>query len=102
MSKFPAPLSSGFDGAMVANIGKYHRQAVSTAFEMCGGVERLADWADKNYGEFITKLYPRLIPKEVEATVTAEGVEDLIRRLDAGEHAPRVIEGSVTRLDEDA
>jgi hypothetical protein len=78
----PATVSAGSDGAVMVNHGRYHRQAVATAFEMCGGIDRLADWADKNYGEFVTKLFPRLIPKEVEVG-TSQGVEDLLRQLDA-------------------
>ena len=98
MSRKFLPVSSAPDGTVLANYGRYHRQAIGTAFEMCGGIERLADWADKNYGEFVTKLYPRLIPKEVEVGAS-EGVEDLLRKLDAGEHA-QVIEGTVSRADE--
>lgn len=66
---------------MLANVGRYHRDAISTAFEMIGGIQRLADWADKNETEFFTKLYPKLVPKEVEVG-TSEGVEDLLRKLD--------------------
>jgi len=79
--RFIQPVATGADGAVLANYGRYHRDAVATAFEMVGGVDRLADWADKNYGEFITKLYPRLIPKEVEVGAS-QGVEDLLRQLD--------------------
>lgn len=40
------------------------------AFELVGGVTRLAIWAnnEKNYGEFL-KLYSRLLPKEVDEKV---------------------------------
>ncbi len=89
-------VGAGPDGAVLANLGRYHRQAISTAFEMCGGVERLADWADKNYGEFVTKLYPKIIPREVEVQAS-EGVEDLLRQLDA----PNALNITPTELPDD-
>lgn len=79
--KLPAPVCSGPDGAVMANMGKYHREAVSTAFEMIGGIDRLADWAGKNPGEFYTKLFTKLIPKETEISAS-QGVEDFLRELD--------------------
>ena len=62
-----------------------------TAFDMIGGVDRLAAWAEKNPGDFFTKVFPKVIAKPVEHNVS-EGVEDLLARLDAGENA-KVIEG---------
>ncbi len=82
----PAPVTAGNDGAVLAHVGRYARNAVMTAFEMIGGVERLADWGDKNPGEFFTKLLPKVITREVEVG-TSQGVEELLRKLDAGEHA---------------
>ena len=38
--------------------------AISDTFDLCGGVPRLAIWADQNYGEFATKLLPRLIQQQ--------------------------------------
>lgn len=61
-----------------------------TAFEMIGGVDRFADWADKNPGDFYTKLLPKVIAKPVEVSMS-EGVETLLERLDAGEHAKVVV-----------
>lgn len=51
------------------------------AFEMIGGVERMADWADENPGEFYTKLFPKILTREVEVQGTVT-VEDAIARLD--------------------
>jgi hypothetical protein len=41
-------------------------QGFLEAFELVGGITRLAIWANKesNYGEFL-KLYSKLVPKEV-------------------------------------
>lgn len=87
------------DGSIVANMGRYRRQAFDIAFEHCGGQERLNDWADKNYPEFV-KMFHKLVPRELEVQAS-EGVEELLRRLDAGEHA-EIIEGTATEVSDDA
>jgi hypothetical protein len=38
--------------------------AISDTFDLVGGVPRLAVWADQNYGEFATKLLPRIIQSQ--------------------------------------
>ena len=38
---------------------KRMNNAVHDAFDLIGGVPRLAVWADQNPGEFFTKLLPR-------------------------------------------
>jgi hypothetical protein len=91
MSLTPRPLSpapdraatpfGGADGAVIAHAGRYARECVLVAFEMIGGVDRMADWADKNPSEFFTKLFPKVISKEVEVSAS-EGIEDLLLRLD--------------------
>ena len=40
--------------------------AFQTAFELTGGVPRLAIWANDNYTEF-TKLYARLLPSQASS-----------------------------------
>jgi hypothetical protein len=35
--------------------------AVYDSFDLVGGVPRLALWADRNYGEFVTKVFARTI-----------------------------------------
>lgn len=82
----PAPVTSGPDGAVLSHVGRYAREAVMTAFEMIGGVDRMADWAHRNPGEFFTKLLPKVITRETEIGAS-QGVEELLKRLDAGEHA---------------
>jgi hypothetical protein len=69
------------DGAVITHAGRYAREAVLVAFEMIGGVERMADWANQNPGEFYTKLYTKVITREVEVSAS-EGIEDLLLRLD--------------------
>jgi hypothetical protein len=82
MSRKLQPLFSDPDGAVIHHVGRHAREAVITAFHMIGGVPRLADWADKNPGEFFTKLMPKIISKEVEVTAGG-GIDELIRQLDA-------------------
>lgn len=74
------------DGAVIPHAGRYARECVLVAFEMIGGVERMAAWAKDNPTEFYTKLFPKVITKEVELH-TSEGVEDLLARLDAKERS---------------
>lgn len=70
------------DGAVIAHAGRYAREAVLVAFEMIGGTHRLADWADRNPGEFFTKLLPKVITREVELS-TSSGIEELLHQLDS-------------------
>jgi hypothetical protein len=86
----PAPLRPALplgaaDGAVIQHAGRYARESVLLAFEMIGGVERLADWAAKNPTEFYTRLYTKVITREVEVHAS-EGVEELLLRLDARPH----------------
>lgn len=81
-------------GAMLPHLSARQRTAtVDTVFQMIGGPERLADWANKpeNYGEFITKVWAKGMAKPVAVEVTdAESLEGLLAELDAGEHAKDV------------
>lgn len=71
------------DGSVMPHVGRYAREAVVTAFEMMGGVDRLADWASKNPTEFYTRLFPKVISREVELNA-GKGIEDLLAQLDRG------------------
>lgn len=101
----PGPLTPAFggdaDGAVIPHAGRYARESVLTAFEMIGGVDRMADWADKNPGEFFTKLFPKVITKEVEVHAS-EGVEDLLARLDAGHYSTEPMEAPVVDAEVEA
>lgn len=79
----------GDDGSLYGHVGRYAGMAVVTAFEMIGGTDRLAAWADKNPGEFFTKVLPKTIAKPHEHTVS-EGVEDLLDKLDRVERQQRL------------
>ncbi len=76
--------------------GRARAATMDALFYHVGGFERAAAWIEKddaNYGEFF-KLWAKgaTRPTAVEAHASAEGVEDLLARLDAGEHA-KVVEG---------
>lgn len=88
------------DGQLYQHVGRYAGQMVITAFDMMGGVERLADWADKNPDRFFTAVFPKIIAKPVEHTVS-EGVEHLLEKLDAADRAT-LIEGTATVISDDA
>lgn len=71
------------DGAVIQHAGRYARECVLLAFEMMGGVDRLYHWADRNPGEFYTKLFTKTITREVEMS-PGGGIEDLLAQLDRG------------------
>jgi hypothetical protein len=73
------------DGAVIAHAGRYSRECVLLAFEMIGGVERMAHWADRNPTEFYTRLFSKVITREVEVSA-GTGIEDLLAQLDKGGH----------------
>jgi hypothetical protein len=85
------PAYGDADGAVLPHAGRYARECVLVAFEMIGGVERMADWAHRNPDLFYTRLYSKVITREVEMHAS-EGVEDLLLRLDAAERSGRAIE----------
>jgi hypothetical protein len=77
--------------------GRLRTRMIDALFEATGGFERAKAWIeanDENYKEFF-KLYAKgaIRPTVIEATAT-EGLEDMLARLDAGEHA-KVVEGEV-------
>lgn len=79
----PARAYGDADGAVIAHAGRYARECVLVAFEMIGGVERLAAWAEKNPTEFYTRIFTKTITKEVELG-TSRGIEELLSQLDRG------------------
>lgn len=89
------------DGQLYQHVGRYAGRMVLTAFDMIGGVDRLADWADKNPTDFFTKVFPKVIAKPHEVGVS-EGVENLLEKLDSAERADRAvpIEGTARVIDE--
>jgi len=69
---------------------------IDALFEASGGFNRALAWIESNddrYGEFFVKVWAKgaARPSMVEHTA-AEGLEDVLAKLDAGEHA-KVVEG---------
>lgn len=68
------------------------QDTVDAVFTAAGGPERLLAFVEKddeNYKFFLQHLWGKGIPRVTNAEVSmdAEGVETLLARLDAGEHA---------------
>jgi hypothetical protein len=76
-------------------------QIVDTVFESVGGVERLTDWAEKNYGTFIEKVWVKGLPRTntMDHTLNANSVEAFWDKVTAAEDA-QTIEGSCTPVEE--
>jgi len=68
-------------GELIPNAGKYSRGAVVAAFEMIGGVQKFAEWAEDNKTEFYTKLLGKTIGRETE-TKPSDSVEEYLKILD--------------------
>lgn len=79
----------------MANVGRYARENVMVAFEMIGGVDAFAAWAEKNKSEFYTKLFPKVIGKEIEIKAH-DSVEAMLEKLDDA----RTIDAEPVNLDE--
>jgi len=82
------------EGRVIPHAGRYARECVLVAFEMIGGVERMASWANDNPGEFYTRLYSKVITKEVDVNAS-QGVEDMLAKLDklSNQHSRPVFPG---------
>ncbi len=76
-------------GGLVPHLsGRRRMQIVDTVFEMIGGTDRFAAWAEKNPGEFYTKIYAKGMSKPISIeTSNDDSLEGLLARLDGGEHA---------------
>lgn len=62
--------------------GKRTRRSVQFAYEANGGDLKLAAWAKDNYGEFITKVWVKMVEKQPEA-MGQKGIEDILDVIDA-------------------
>lgn len=91
------------DGAVIQHAGRYARECVLTAFEMIGGVDRMAHWAEKNPTEFYTRLFGKVVTREVEIQ-PGSGIEDLLAALDRSAHSEKptgpVLDAEVEILDD--
>lgn len=62
--------------------GKRARRSVQFAYEANGGDLKLAIWAKDNWGEFITKVWAKMVEKQPEAA-GQKGIEDILDVIDA-------------------
>jgi len=69
-------------GELMINAGRFSRGAVIAAFEMMGGIETFALWALENQTDYYTKMFGKVIGREVEVKST-DGLEDMLTVLDA-------------------
>ena len=70
------------DGEFFASVGrKYLKNAGLAVFHMIGGVEAMAKWANANKSDYYTKIYPKLLEKQVEITDNRT-IEDVVNDLD--------------------
>lgn len=52
-------------------------------FEQLGGINRMAAWADSNYTDFATKLFPKMISRSQQVDVSGTlTIDDAITRLE--------------------
>lgn len=73
------------------HVGRYAGAVVMTVFEQIGGINRMAAWADGNYTDFATKLFPKMISRSQQVDVSGTlTIDDAINRLERME----VIEGN--------
>jgi len=68
----------------MVSAGRKSSKLVLDVFEMIGGVEAMAEWAEQNKGDFYTKLFSKTITREADVNHTF-GVEDMLDQLDAAE-----------------
>lgn len=69
------------NGELIVNAGRFARGATIMAFEMMGGIENFVQWAENNETEFYTKMFGKVIGREVE-NKNSDSVESLLKILD--------------------
>lgn len=66
-----------------SHVGKYAGALVLACFEQIGGLDRMAAWADSNYTDFATKLFPKLIQRSTAVEHSGNiTIDDAITRLE--------------------
>lgn len=65
------------------HVGRYAGAVVMAVFEQVGGINRMAAWADGNYTDFATKLFPKMISRSQQVDVSGMlTIDDAITRLE--------------------
>lgn len=81
----------------MVSAGRKSSQLVLDVFDMIGGVEAMAEWAEENPGEFYTKLFSKTITRETDINHTV-GVEDMLDELDELDDDALILEGEYEDL----
>lgn len=69
-------------------VGRYAGAVVMSVFEQIGGINRMAAWADGNYTDFATKLFPKMISRSQQVDVSGTlTIDDAITRLERQDEA---------------
>lgn len=76
------------------NVGRRARQSVMAVYELLGGDEGMKTWAQANKTDFYTKLFGKMISKEVELKAD-DSVEELLDRLDSMRNGGGAIEAHI-------
>ena len=101
MSKWDIPVQMP-GGDLMPYMSAVHRSnLIDALFHHTGGFARAAAWIEKNddnYGEFFLKVWSKgaIRASQVQNLSPPTAVEDLLARLDAGEHA-KVVGGGETK-----
>lgn len=75
----------GFYSGMIMTPGpEYAKEVVQTVFELLGGAAGMAEWAKEHPTDFYTRIFPKLIPKQINAPSAVAGstLESYLRDLD--------------------
>jgi hypothetical protein len=72
----PAKPGPGRPKGSKDKIGRQCKENIIAVFDAIGGIKAMATWARRNKGEFY-KLYARLIPNYVQATVNVRDASEL-------------------------
>ena len=99
MASKPTLPMVGPDGALMAHAGKRSAMLVQDAFEMIGGVQRFAQWADENPGDFYTKLFSKTITRESDVNVQV-GVENMLDELQDAEAQGMILDAEFTDVED--
>lgn len=95
----PGTVGGGRAIGQTNNLNRQAKTNLEEAFFELGGVPALVRWAKKNRGEFYTKLWARLIPKDVQLG-PSEGLEEMLAIL-AEKHRQEdgdIIDAEVTEV----
>lgn len=71
------------------HVGRYAGGIVLSAFEMIGGLPRLAQWADDNPTDFYTKMFGKTVARSTQVDVSGTiAIDDAITELENRQSQP--------------